>query len=89
VADFAIVDVGDRSASSWLLVVFTVPVRLAAAREYCETVWAGDGGEDGGRRSTLPVRRRACGDLLSSESKRGRAGKADGMQNWGELKVDC
>jgi hypothetical protein len=35
-ADFAIVDVGDHNASSWLLVVFTVPVS--------EMVWAGDGG---------------------------------------------
>jgi hypothetical protein len=48
VADFAIVDVGDRNASSWLLVVFMVRVRPAAAREYCEMVWAGDGGSDGG-----------------------------------------
>jgi hypothetical protein len=48
VADFAIVNVGDRNASSWLLVVFTVPVRLAAARKYCEMVWACDGGSDGG-----------------------------------------
>jgi hypothetical protein len=47
VADFAIVDVGDRNARSWfkLLVVFTVPVRLDAVREYCEMVWAGDGGD--------------------------------------------
>lgn len=65
-ADFAIVDIGDLDASSWLLVSFTVPVRLAAARKYCEIVWAGDGGSDGGwRRSTLPVPcRGACGGLL-------------------------
>ena len=43
---FAIVDVGDRNAIGWLLVVFTVPVRLAATREYCEMDWAG--GLDGG-----------------------------------------
>ena len=47
-ADFAIVDVGDRNASSRVLVVFTVPVRLAAARKYREMVWACDGGSDGG-----------------------------------------
>ena len=41
-ADFAVVGIGDRNASSWLLVVFTVPVRLAAAREYCEIVRAGE-----------------------------------------------
>jgi hypothetical protein len=49
VADFAIVDVGDHNASGWLLVVFTVPVRLDAAPKSCEMVWAGDGGDVGWR----------------------------------------
>jgi hypothetical protein len=46
VADFAIVDIGDHNASDWLLVVFTIPVKLAATREYCEMVWVGDGGSE-------------------------------------------
>ena len=59
-------DLRDGNASSCLLAVFTVPVRLAAARGYCEMVLAGDGGSDVGcRQSTLPVRHRgACGGLL-------------------------
>ena len=65
-ADFAIVEVGDHDASSRLLIVFRVPVRITGAQEYCEMVWAGDDGSYvGQRRSTLPVRRCGTyGDLL-------------------------
>ena len=65
--DFKIVDIGDFNTNGWLLAIFTVPVRLAAAQEYCGMVCAGDGGgsDVGWRRPTLPVRHRGvCGGLL-------------------------